>query len=118
MLCILRKPISECISEFTTLARHAFTSRFVSNRSLCSYIASTIRSWARDGKYDASPLEACLRQAYGDERKMHDYPVAGISNAKVAVTATTISDASLCIFSNYKDNKSRNGRSDLQIKWV
>jgi len=53
-----------------------------------------------DGRYDAKVLENILKETFGS------HPLFGTkgqrpSGMKIAVTATTISDATLCLFSNY-----------------
>lgn len=66
----------------------------------------------RDGKYGIAPLEQCLDEAYGRTQKMHDCPPTKQSGTKVAVTATTTSDATLCLFSNYNTNAERTGTAN------
>ena len=59
------------------------------------------RAWLSDGCYDVQLLEKSLKDIFGVGRKMFDIDSAGISGQKIAVTATTLSDASTYIFSNY-----------------
>lgn len=58
-------------------------------------------SWLADGRYDASTLEDILKEVYGTSRRLFDVTTPHVSGVKIAVTATTINDARLCIFSNY-----------------
>jgi hypothetical protein len=56
--------------------------------------------YLEDGKYDATHLEANLRDALG-QGATFDAVESRTSGMKFAVTATTISDATLCLISNY-----------------
>ena len=56
-----------------------------------------------DGGYDTAVLEAALKEALGLGR-VFDSVKSGPSGIKFAVTATTISDATLCLISNYNGN--------------
>ena len=53
-----------------------------------------------DAYYDATRFEMTLRLVFGERTRMFDSRPTP-SNAKVAVTATTISDAMPYVFSNY-----------------
>ena len=59
------------------------------------------RCWLSDGCYDIELLERSLKEIFGSNRRLFDADTAGVSGQKVAVTATTLSDASTYIFSNY-----------------
>ena len=59
-------------------------------------------SWLADGRHDATVLEDILKEVYGTTRRLFDV-ASHFSGVKVAVTATTINDARLCLFSNYND---------------
>ncbi|KAI9644431.1 hypothetical protein NHQ30_006452 [Ciborinia camelliae] len=64
-----------------------------------------LTSYLADGQYSASLLVTALQEAYGRGSLFGLMPF-GRSGMKVAVTANTISDATLCLFSNY------NGQED------
>ena len=57
-------------------------------------------SYLADGQYDATFLEETLQNAYGNG-PLFDSVHLRPSGMKLAVTATTISDATLCLFTNY-----------------
>lgn len=46
-------------------------------------------------------LKDCLQETYGATKRLFGSRDSPLSGAKVAVTATTVSSSSLCIFSNY-----------------
>jgi len=61
---------------------------------------SFLTSFFADGRYNAEVLENILKETFGSQ------PLFGTkcqrpSGMKIAVTATTISDATLCLFANY-----------------
>ena len=101
LLFLYGKSVEECIAMFDVLAKRAFAPH-VFQTSLFPRIF-------RDGKYNIAPLEQCLDEAYGRTQKMHDCPPTKRSGTKVAVTVTTTSDATLCLFSNYNANAERAG---------
>jgi hypothetical protein len=63
--------------------------------------------YLEDGKYDASLLDNTLKEALG-EGPIFDSVEGRPSGMKFAVTATTISDATLCLISNYNGQGSHN----------
>ena len=76
-------------------------------------IRRTFSFYLEDGKYDATRLEGSLKEALG-YRPMFDSVESRASGMKYAVTATTISDATLCLISNY------NGEGDhsKELSWL
>jgi len=103
LLSLFRKSVKECITMFDALAKRTFASHV--------FQTSLFPRVLRDGKYDIAPLEQCLDEAYGRTQKMHDCPPTRQSGTKVAVTVTTTSDATTCLFSNYNANTKRTGMS-------
>ena len=64
------------------------------------FLCYMLRYWISDGYYNAGTLEATLKRYFGLRQRMFEYLPAKIAT-KTAVTATTISDASPVILSNY-----------------
>jgi hypothetical protein len=62
--------------------------------------ANLFSSYFADGRYDALLLEDILKRSFGS-RPLFDSVQSRPSGMKIAVTATTISDATLRLFSNY-----------------
>lgn len=56
--------------------------------------------YLEDGKYNADVLEDALKEALGLGSILNSSRL-GPSGMRFAVTATTISDATLCLISNY-----------------
>ena len=62
--------------------------------------------YLEDGKYDATLLEDTLKEALGSDSMFGSVSLRP-SGLKFAVTATTISNATLCLITNY------NGEGDV-----
>lgn len=99
-LFLLGWDVPRCIREFDTLARQFFIKRQKESQSPLGYLHRVFKCWLSDGCYDVSSLEVTLKSCFGLSRRMFDAPTS-ISGIKVGVTASTISDASSFVFSNY-----------------
>ncbi|OBT40488.1 hypothetical protein VE00_07880 [Pseudogymnoascus sp. WSF 3629] len=92
----------QCLTFFCKFAKIIFASKAKARSSiwswvsLCSWISWIMR--ISGGRYDADILEKFLQEAYGTTPMFH---TARPSGMKYAVTATTLSDATLCLISNY-----------------
>ena len=65
-----------------------------------------MRCWLSDGYHDVGALEATLKQYFGAHQRMFG-PLSSSVATKVAVTATTISDAFPVLLSNYNGTGTR-----------
>ena len=92
--------VTECIQNFDRLAREFFSTRLRAGGGPWHFFRHMLRCWISDGYYDAGTLEATLKRYFGLRQRMFGYLPAKIAT-KTAVTATTISDASPVILSNY-----------------
>jgi len=90
------------------LARELFRSQDRRKSGLVHFLRQVITCWISDGYYDAGAFEETLRTVFGADTKMFDYRRSGEST-RVAVTATTISDALPYVFSNYNGVGERQG---------
>ncbi|KAI9799077.1 MAG: hypothetical protein M1833_004271 [Piccolia ochrophora] len=97
--------IGRCSTMFEDLSRRFFHRRRVFGIKPFSYLREFFYRWLSDGKYNAAALEETLKEIFGDARKMFDS--THLSGTKVAVTATTISNATPFIFSNYNGTGER-----------
>jgi hypothetical protein len=97
----------QCLIFFLTFARRIFASKHGVRRSICSRITRIFASYFADGRYDAEILEKFFKQAFGMS-PMFDSVKSRPSVMKYAVTATTISDATLCLISNYRGEGKQN----------
>lgn len=82
------------------------------SHSLCAVIRRIFAFYLEDGKYDATVLEETLKEALGPGSIFASVK-SRPSGMKFAVTATTISDATLCLITNY--NGESNARNDLSV---
>ena len=90
----------QCLTFFRKFARIIFPPKAVMRYSICAIIRRIFAFCFEDGKYNATVLEDTLKEALGLGSILG--PVrSGPSGMRFAVTATTISDATLCLISNY-----------------
>ena len=99
---------------FDDVARRLFGSRTLQKSSLALF-RKAIQVWVADGVYDPSIYESCLKEMYGSSHRLFDAPSNGVSAAKYAVTATTISDASTVVLTNYNGIPVKDDARDYQI---
>jgi hypothetical protein len=90
-----------------------FPPKAAAGYSLCAMIRRIFSFYLGDGKYNAAVLEDALKEALGLG------PIFGPvrlrpSGMRFAVTATTISDATLCLMSNY-NGEGRHGKNSSKF---
>ncbi|KAH9204666.1 acyl transferase/acyl hydrolase/lysophospholipase [Leptodontidium sp. 2 PMI_412] len=90
----------ECLAFFRKFARVIFPLKVGVRHSICATIRRLFAFYLEDGKYKAAVLEDALKEALGLDPVFGPTSL-GSSGMKYAVTATTISDATLCLISNY-----------------
>jgi len=107
----------QCLAFFSRFARLIFPPKRRSKYSICAVFRRIFAFYLADGKYDVDILEKALKEAIGLGR-VFDSAESGPSGIKFAVTATTISDATLCLISNYNGRSTPDrdsGRSDISL---
>ena len=116
-LFMKRWDVKTCIKLFNTLVRDFFSLHSTKGRSIIHKLRKYLRCWLSDCYYDAKHLEQSLKNVFGEHSRMFDWHGAEASGSKVAVTATTISDAFTYVFSNYNgavaENKSYGTRNSI-----
>jgi hypothetical protein len=90
-----------CLRFWHKFARHVFQK--FARRSIFWKLWWFFVSYFADGQYDAVLFEDALQEAF-EFCLLFDSTGSRPSGMKVAVTATTISNATLCLFSNYNGN--------------
>ena len=105
-LCLRRWTVSHCVEVFDILAKKFFQQRWGGARYSLGYIRNVIKCWLSDGCYNVLALEASLKDQFGHDGRMFDKPES-VSGMKVAVIATSISDATPFLFSNYNGSSIR-----------
>ncbi|KAL9082765.1 MAG: hypothetical protein Q9165_008787 [Trypethelium subeluteriae] len=95
-LCLRRWDAAQCSSIFDAIVKRFFANHNRLHDWLIPQLRRYLRYWVDDGCYNAVALEDCLKTTFDARSRMFDF-----GNTKVAVTATTISDASSFIFTNY-----------------
>lgn len=71
--------------------------------SICTIIKRIFTFYVTDSSYDTIVLENALKETLGSGR-VYDTMRTRLSRIKFVVIATTISDAILCLISNYNSN--------------
>ena len=92
-------PVSQCVHVFDALARKLFE-RPQGRTSLIKRFRLALKGWYKDGYYDTSALEHCLKEYLGIDDCMFGHK-PGVLSTKVGVIAATIDNASPVIFTNY-----------------
>ncbi|KAL8673858.1 MAG: hypothetical protein Q9168_001723 [Polycauliona sp. 1 TL-2023] len=92
--------VDQCARVFDTITHEFFRSQRRKKQGIISSIRRFASCWLSDGIYDVAALERVLKDTFGTYERMFG-SVQVNKRAKIAVTATTISDASPYIFSNY-----------------
>lgn len=93
--------IGHCTEVFDTFTRQFFGVHLTKGRGFLSRVRDYFRCWLSDGCYNVVVLEEMLKSIFGAEQRIFDINTKRISGCKVAVTATTLSDASAYLFTNY-----------------
>jgi hypothetical protein len=88
-----------CLEFFHYFAKRIFPSDRTGG-SVFSKLRRFFASYLADGQYDATFLESTLQETFSGG-PLFDCVHLRSSGMKLAVTATTISDATLCLFTNY-----------------
>ncbi len=110
-LCLRRWTISHCVEVFDTLIKQFFQQRREGARYSLRYIRNVIKCWLSDDCYDVLALEASLRNQFEHDRRMFD-KLESVFEMKIAVIATSISDATLFLFFNYNGTSFRAAACD------
>ena len=109
LLFLQQWPIAHCLTAFNVMTRRVFQQRHKHDRSILSGFRHILRCWLANKYYNIATLETCLKETFSNQQRIFDYSDL-ISGTKIAVTASTISDTSTYVFSNY--NGTGNRRSD------
>lgn len=73
---------------------------------MLGWVRRLLKCWMSDAYYDADQFEKTLKLVFGVRTRIFDSRLSP-TNTKVAVTATTISDARPYVFSNYNGSGQR-----------
>jgi hypothetical protein len=93
--------VRQVIDAFRTLTHQFFTHAHVPETSLMNNIVRGFKCWLADGLYDEKAFEDTLIAHFGSDAKLFDSKYMQASGVKLAVTATTVRNASARIFTNY-----------------
>ena len=109
-LFLLGWDVSHCIWEFDRLVKQFFIKKRKKSHTLLDHLHCVLKCWISDDYYDVSTLETMFKKCFDETQWMFDTS-SSVSEMKVGVIATTISDASFFVFSNYNGLGVRNKES-------
>ena len=92
---------------FDALFKDFFNKHSQDTHNLVACVRKYVKCWLSDGHYDSDDLESYLRDTFGRQKRMFGHSPGIVSGTKVAVTATSTSDAYSYLFANY-NSKGRN----------
>jgi Patatin-like phospholipase len=108
-----RSHVEQTAESFLSLADRVFPPKSAI-ASPCAWLRDTLCWWFADSRYDGYVLEETLKEIFGTDRRLFDITVPNVSDTKLGVTATTTTDASLCVFTNYNGDSCRRKDSGKQ----
>lgn len=108
VLCLFVRQwgVEQCVRVFDTITRQFFCSQSRKGHGFLASLRHLASCWLSDGIYDVEALEKVLKDVFGAYERLFG-TVQVNQRAKIAVTATTISDASPFVFSNYNGINAR-----------
>lgn len=101
--------VDEASSKFKRLARQIFPLR-PRRYTFFGQSWDFLSTWMMDSRYDSDTLDKALQEAFGPSRRLFDTAAPRVSGIRVALTASQVTDGSLCLFPNYRAA----GRSNTQ----
>lgn len=93
--------INEASSKFNCLARQIFPLR-PRRYTFLGQSWDFLSTWMMDSRYDSDNLDRALQEAFGPTRRLFDTTAPLVSGIRVALTASQVTDGSLCLFPNYR----------------
>ncbi|KAM3424148.1 hypothetical protein BST61_g11308 [Cercospora zeina] len=73
-------------------------------------IQEYLRWWLSDGKYSGSTVDQCFKSIFGESRSLFGWAERQRSGTRVAVTTTSVPDASCVLLTNYNASMPRTKR--------
>ncbi|KAF2812825.1 FabD/lysophospholipase-like protein [Mytilinidion resinicola] len=97
--------VHQCDQTFNGVFEQFFRKTQDTSGSLIRRWRNHLRTWITDGQYNTANLETQFQRTFGATRRLRDPATSAYAGAKVAVTATNITDCSAFLFSNYNSMK-------------
>jgi len=101
--------IQHAVATFRTLASRFFANFLTNKFPALGKLNSYVRCMLQDSCYKTESLDATLKQSFGEQTRIFDYPESGVSQCKIAVTTTTTSTANTRLMASY------NGGTPLKV---
>ncbi|KAK1076975.1 hypothetical protein LTR33_008479 [Friedmanniomyces endolithicus] len=93
--------IQYAVATFRTLASRFFANFLTNKFPALGRLNSYVRCMLQDSCYKTESLDATLKQSFGEQTRIFDYPESGVSQCKIAVTTTTTSTANTRLVGSY-----------------
>ncbi|KAH8807070.1 hypothetical protein F5884DRAFT_675774 [Xylogone sp. PMI_703] len=108
--------VQECEKRFVSLAQLAFQKRIAIPLATPRWLRQCIElvlSIVTDSRYSSAGITTAVKLAYGADSSLFQ---STCGSTKVGITATTIEDATTCIFTNY--NRPNLGENDCGYRLI
>jgi hypothetical protein len=115
-LFIRRWEIAQCAEIFDRVTRQLFRAER-QRANVFRTIRRILQCWLSDDCYDVEIFEILLKKNFENQQRMFDSLQLN-SEAKIAVTITTISDVFSFVFSNYNEIDIRHSDNDKFAFWT
>ncbi|KAK0301575.1 hypothetical protein LTR82_018239 [Friedmanniomyces endolithicus] len=93
--------IQHAVATFRALASRFFANFLTNKFPALGRVNSYVRCMLQDSCYKTESLDATLKQSFGEQSRIFDYPESGASQCKIAVTTTTTSTANTRLMVSY-----------------
>ncbi|KAK3616763.1 hypothetical protein LTR22_026959 [Elasticomyces elasticus] len=93
--------IPHAVTTFRALAVRLFARFLGGTFPALGRFNAYVRCMLQDSCYKTESLDATLKESFGEQTRIFDYPESGVSQCKIAVTTTTTSTATTRIIANY-----------------
>ena len=108
--------IVSSLERFKKLSNRIFPRRSYSCFALPRQLIDWLSWWFSDNKYDSGVLKDVVQDAFGIRQRLFDAESQHQSGIKISITATTVSNSKLRLFTNYNEvSRKRQGRG--KFRW-
>ena len=104
--------IRHCTKIFDIFTRKFFDVHLTKERDFLTRLRDYFRCWLSDECYDVVVLKELLKNVFEADQRMFDINKEDFFECKIAVTATTLSDAFVYLFINYNDDEIKERNCD------
>ena len=99
--------IRYCTQIFNIFTRKFFEIHLIKDRSFFTQLRNYFRCWFNNDCYNVVVLKNLFKNVFDVDQRIFDINEQCVFECKIAMTATTLSNASTYLFINYNDDESR-----------